>query len=610
MAEKAYLNFGVERDLPARFDGQITQSFYIPMRDGVRLAVDLILPKGLAPGEKIPALLSQSRYWRAFEMRAPFKWVLKPSILDPYFADFSPFFTGQGFAMVNLDVRGTGASFGVWPHPWHSDTLEDAREIVDWIIAQPWSNGKVGAHGISYLGTTAEMLVMLNHPAVKCVIPMFNHPDAFTDIAFPGGLFNDRFIKSWGYFDEILDQNILPDEFGILGKMLFLGVKPVDEDKDRKLLAAAVDEHKSNGNSHRMAQGVDFRDQATQNGAGAIDEMTVHHFKNKVSSSETVTCGWASWLDAGTADAAIRRFLTYDNARMAVIGAWEHGGRFNASPYRPPVGPGSPPLSGQWQEMKRFFDAYLSNTPGDTPAEKVLYYYTLGEEVWKMTHTWPPEGTESQRWYLSERHSLALEPPVQDNGQDAYDIDFEVDSGAYNRWWEMGVLDNKSVIYTDRSEIDRRLLTYTSPPLANDLEISGYPVIKLFITSTHDDGAFFIYLEDVAPDGQVTYITEGLLRAIHRKVSESEPPYKLQAPYHTFKQADALPLIPGEIAELHFGLQPTSALIKAGHSLRIAIAGHDKGTFLRIPAEGNPSITVSREATHASYIDLPVIQRG
>jgi uncharacterized protein len=99
------------------------------------------------------------------------------------------------------------------------------------------------------------------------------------------------------------------------------------------------------------------------------------------------------------------------------------------------------------------------------------------------------------------------------------------------------------------------------------------------------------------------------LRALHRKVSVEAPPYKLLVPYHSFKAKDAMPLGPGQVAELKFGLQPTSVLIKKGHRLRIAIAGADKNSFARIPAEGTPTISVARNRKNASWIELPVIRR-
>jgi predicted acyl esterase len=80
-------------------------------------------------------------------------------------------------------------------------------------------------------------------------------------------------------------------------------------------------------------------------------------------------------------------------------------------------------------------------------------------------------------------------------------------------------------------------------------------------------------------------------------------------PYHSFKQKDALPLVPGQTVELKFGLQPTSVLVRKGHRLRIAIAGHDKNTFARVPAEGIPTVTVARNRHHTSSIELPAVER-
>jgi len=104
--------FGTYEGAPPQYKGIAIQSQYITMRDGVKIAVDVVLPKNLPPGRRIPALLSQTRYWRAMELRSPFKWFLKPEDLNPDFKDFKPFFTGHGYALVFVDVRGTGASFG------------------------------------------------------------------------------------------------------------------------------------------------------------------------------------------------------------------------------------------------------------------------------------------------------------------------------------------------------------------------------------------------------------------------------------------------------------------------------------------------------------------
>ena len=601
--------FGSFKPPEPRYQGVSIKSFYIPMRDGVKIAIEVVLPENLPPGEKIPALLTQTRYWRAMELRAPFKWFLTPDQLTPDFKDFKPFFTSRGYAVVSVDVRGTGASFGTWPYPWPEDSVKDAAEIVDWIVKQPWSNGSIGGFGISYIGTTAELLPVVDNPAVKAVIPMFNHPDAYIDIAFPGGVLNERFIKDWGNFDHTLDQNIVPNEFGFLGGVMIKGVKPVDIEDGRQLLHEAVRAHAANGSVYQLARLVTYRDEHQPGFDNCVDDLTVNRYKDQIEGAGVPTFGFGSWMDAATADAVIRRFLTHDQAIRAVIGAWEHGGRYHASPYLPSDLPSDPRLPHQWAEMLRFFDCYLKKDDVGVSSQKVLYYYTMGEEKWKQTSIWPPEGTQTKRWYMTEEGSLSTDIPGGDSGSDTYTVDFKASTGAHNRWWEMSGITNQTVSYPDRSEAEPHLLTYTSPPLKEDMEITGYPVITLYAVSTEPDGVFYVYLEDVDESGCVTYVTEGLLRSIHRKVSTDKPPYELQVPYHSFTEADAMPMVPGEIAEITFGLLPTSVLIRQGHRIRISIAGHDAGTFVRIPQVGTPVITIGRNSQHASYIDLPVVTR-
>lgn len=150
-------------------------------------------------------------------------------------------------------------------------------------------------------------------------------------------------------------------------------------------------------------------------------------------------------------------------------------------------------------------------------------------------------------------------------------------------------------------------MTYTSDPLPRDLEITGQPVATLHVASTQEDGAFFVYLEDVAPDGTVRYLTEGMLRALHRKVADEAPPYEMVGPYHTFEREDGEPLVPGHVAVLEFEFMPLSVLVPAGHRLRIALAGADADTFRRIPEAGMPTISVHYGGERPSRVSLPVM---
>ena len=107
----------------------------------------------------------------------------------------------------------------------------------------------------------------------------------------------------------------------------------------------------------------------------------------------------------------------------------------------------------------------------------------------------------------------------------------------------------------------------------------------------------------------MTYLTEGELRALHRRISNEPVADKASGAvsYVHEERRDAAGA--GQIAELKFGLQPISVLVKKGHRLRVAIAGHDKETFIRIPAEGTPTIAVQRNSRAISMIELPVIKR-
>ncbi len=601
--------FGSPGSPPARYRGWVTRSVHVPMRDGVQLAADILLPRNLEPEARLPAIVAQTRYWRSPELRAPFKWLLEPSRLNPYVKDFIPFFTGQGYALVTVDVRGTGASYGHWPHPWPDESTHDVHDLAEWIVSQPWSNGRIGGYGVSYLGTTAELMAVPRHPAVRAVIPMFNHPDGYQDIALPGGIFHQRFIEAWGNFDHNLDHNIVPREFGTIGRLLMKGVKPVDGDKGRRLLRSAIADHATNGHAYRVGRELTFRDDSAPGKEITVDDTAVARYTNEISGSHTVSFGWGSWMDAGTADAVIRRFLTFDNAMRAAIGTWEHGGRFHASPYQSPDATPCPGLPGQYEEMLRFFDAHLKDADDDVANQKVLFYYTMGEERWHKTSVWPPVGVQMQRWYLGRERTLTRDAPSTETEADQFTVDFEASTGASNRWWEMAVFDNETVVYPNRAGAERHTLAYTSPAFERDVEITGYPVVTLHVTSTDTDGAFYAYLEDIDPTGRVTYVTEGQLRALHRKISSSPSPYELQVPHHTFRREDAEPLVPGDAAELSFGLHPTSVLIRKGHRVRVLIAGHDAGTFVRIPNTGTPTITIARNRTLASFIDIPMRER-
>lgn len=586
------------------YPGMGWSSQYVSMRDGVRLAVDVYLPKGLPTNVRLPAVLIQSRYWRTMEPRPPISWFVDDAErLMPVIGGMKAFFVRRGYVLVNIDLRGTGASFGKLRYPWDPICLQDAWDILEWIIAQPWSDGNVAGMGVSYLGTTAELLLATRHPAVKAVVPMYNHPDPYVDIAFPGGLFNQRFVYQWSQMDHYLDLNKIPPQLGILARTVIRSVRPVQG--DREILAEVVNEHRDNGNAYQIAYDVTYRDEYQPEVGVSVDQLAMHHHRQAILDSHVPSYGWASWLDAATAEGALRRFLDYPGADEVTIGAWCHGGPYQASPYRGVKDPISPPIEQQWADILRFFDRHLRGVVDESNGTRKVRYYTLGAEKWQSSPTWPPAEVKNQRWHLAANGALSKATPEDDSGLDEYQVDFQASTGLNNRWWELGAATNETVYYTNRAAQAERLLTYLTPVFEEGFEICGAPIIHLEVACSVADCAFFVYLEDVAPNGDVYYLTEGLLRTIHRRISAS-PPYPVLGPYHSFRQADALPLNPGEPSELLFSLLTISAWIEAGHRLRLGLAGHDEGTFPRLPGSGEVRWQVLRNSVHASWLDLPV----
>jgi uncharacterized protein len=162
-------------------------------------------------------------------------------------------------------------------------------------------------------------------------------------------------------------------------------------------------------------------------------------------------------------------------------------------------------------------------------------------------------------------------------------------------------------VYPDRAQVDQKLLVYDSAPLETDLEITGSPTLTVEMLSTTSDGAVHAYLEDVSPEGRVTYLDEGILRVIDRKeVDPKSLPYEPLGPAHSFLGKDAEPLTPGEPAKISLALYPTSVLLRKGHRIRLALAGADTSAFQRYRRNGRSIWAVYRETQRASFLDLPV----
>ncbi|MFE7724033.1 CocE/NonD family hydrolase [Nocardia rhizosphaerihabitans] len=307
---------------------------------------------------------------------------------------------------------------------------------------------------------------------------------------------------------------------------------------------------------------------------------------------------WAGWFDAGTAQGAVRRFVRQSNPMNVIIGPWGHGGEVHLDPLRSPDEAIPPAMTAQDANDFRFADACLT---GQIASEKgkVLHYYTLGEG-WKSTHMWPVPATR-RTWYMASGRRLATSP--DEVGFDSLEVDRSLGDTASKRWAQNGDLEFGG----DRRQFDAARLAYTSEPLTGDLEITGHPVIHLNISSTREDGGFFAYLEGVRPDEVSYYLTEGQLRASHRKVWPDSP-FSSFGPQQRHFRADAEPLTPGVPTAMSFTMHPISARLPAGHRLRVVVAGSDYPTFTNVPVDGTPPNLQFHRGPGGCKIDLPIIE--
>jgi putative CocE/NonD family hydrolase len=150
---------------------------------------------------------------------------------------------------------------------------------------------------------------------------------------------------------------------------------------------------------------------------------------------------------------------------------------------------------------------------------------------------------------------------------------------------------------------DEKGLIYTTQPLERAVEITGHPIVHLWISTEAPDLDLFVYLEQVAPDGRVAYVTEGNLRASHRALGEA-PFDNLGLPYHRSYEEDVAQMPVREPVELEFDLLPTSRLYLRGSRIRLRITCADADNFETPILHPAPEIQLQRNTRHVSFVDL------
>lgn len=628
---------------PMRYAGVRRSSHYVSMADGVSIAVELYLPEGLPVGATVPTILQQTRYFRAARLRRTARWLGLDEKLDQG-RPGREYFVRRGYAWVHVCARGSGASGGTRPYPWSAEEIADGAEVVAWIVAQPWSNGLVGATGVSYDGTAAEMLLTNGHPAVRAIVPRFSLYDAFEDVAFPGGVHLSWFTERWGQFNAALDGNdhaaaiagLIRHNLEAFGqhmsdggqrrrgagltrfarssragralhraaKLLTRGVAAVDG--DIAAIRRAVAAHAENYDVHSGAMRLRHRDDiglSDLRPGDSVDAFSPHIRAEALRTANAPIYSYSGWFDARYPNAAIRRFkeIRTPGSRL-ILGPWDHGGGQNGSPHS----------DNHWTafdhdyELFAFFEPILRREQV-TPAEPAVRYYTMGAEEWRSADTFPPAHVVP--------HVLTLQEAGGTDGgglrvgsservsETTVAFDPNLGTGSRSRWRTLlGLLAPVGATPPPPSGATRR--RFVGRPLADDLDVTGHPIATLWLASDTPDPAVFVYLEDEAPDGTVTVVTEGLLRLSHRgPLDRGADPLAL--PKRTYLAADAADMPLGEPVPVSIDLIATSYRFRAGHRVSLGIALGDAHHF-RPPTTDPHAVRIVHGGDYASRLVLPV----
>ena len=534
----------------------------VPMRDGVRLSANVFHPE--APG-RYPTIL----------VRTPYN---KGRDISPNYAPF----VAHGYAVVVQDVRGRYASEGVF-RPLEQEPA-DGNDTLNWIARQPWSDGKIGMLGGSYVGIVQWKVAVLNNPHLKAIFPAVSGCDDYRDRFYsPGGAFKLGQRLLW--MSENLRAPRYHPDFGQF--VLHLPLRTSD--------VAAT------GQVSDMFQ-------------EAVAHPSFDSFWKSISVREVLSqmhvpvFSVGGWFDNFVeSDLEAYRLLHQSSAvHRILIGPWPH----NKTIKLPGVdfGPDADvPLRGiqmQW------FDQFLKGR--DTPllSAAPVRVFLMGANRWLDEREWPPPA-HLERFYLQSRgraNSLAgdgklaaFAPGSEPADRFVFDPNDPVPTagGAVccnPKIFPWGPRDQRPV------EQRRDVLVYTTPPLRGDVEVVGPIRLVLYAATSAPDTDFTAKLVDVHPDGRAENLTDGLLRLRYRKSLDN-------------------PVLsePGKIAKITIDAGVTANVFQKGHAIRLEVSSSNFPRFDRNPNTGGTvadatelrkaSQTIYHDARRPSYMLLPVVPR-
>ncbi len=523
----------------------------MPMSDGVELAAVVARPD--APGE-FPAIIEYHPYRRLTRIEAG----VSESGYD-HRRHGPAWFARRGYAVVSFDVRGTGNSGGSSTDIYSERERRDGYEAVEWVAAQPWCSGAVGMWGMSYGGVVQWQVAAQRPPHLRTLVMGSSNTDVYLDWTHPGGSIRPYMFDS--YSPLMTACNFAPPDVEIAG--------PLWEQLWQERLESNVPW--GIGYISHPLQGSYWRERSLEPDYGRIEVPVLFW------------CGWADPYPTPI----LRAFSKLEVPRKILLGPWGH--------YWPEEALPGPRIDFR-HEMLKWYDRWLKEEETgvmDEPAvsifvrkykEPAAHMYLEDAGFWRSEEEWPPARNRDTPFYFHPGGELGREAPDRENSAREYTYNpaVGITAGIY---WGGGIM--PWAMPVDQRLDEALSLTWTTPPLERDLEVTGNPVAVLHVSSSAETAYFHVKLTDVAPDGTSKWLTDGGLLGTHRN-SHSSPE----------------PMEPGQIYELRIDMKYVSYLFEKGHRIRLSVAGADFQNAWPTPLPAVNSLHCGRD--HPSRVVLPL----
>ncbi|MBS4752918.1 CocE/NonD family hydrolase [Nocardioides sp. zg-ZUI104] len=534
-----------------------TSDLAIRMDDGVVLRGDLVRPAG-PDGQpvtgRLPVVLTITAYNKS---------VIGGGFASGLTGADSDYLVKRGYAQLTVDARGTGSSEGTWA-AFSEREGRDAAAVVEWAAAQPWSNGKVGMTGASYMGISQLFAAAHRPKGLKAIFPQVPAADVYRDVVASGGQIDVGFMPLW------------------MGLVTATGiVPPAITATDPASGIKALLEHLAGATTFTAP----LLAQAVLGGDPAFDgpfyrERSPIEVLDKVDVPTFLIGGEFDLFQRGT-PLVFERLQRNKVPTKLIFGPWDHlqgssGAEVGEAGY------------GTLAELQlRWFDRYLLGR--DTKLDQIpaLTYYEQGSGAWVQKAKWIDEDLSARSFALSGSSSVGGKAGALTTGTPSAGTSTVLPvpvTGLCTRsanQWTAGLpaaVARDLPCFTDNRLNDLGGLTFDTAPLSAPIRFQGPVNARLHVSTLTGDGMLSVAVEDVAPDGTVTRISGGWQTIAHRELDPRRSRYldgKLLQPFHPFTRAAKKPLAAGQVAPVDVEIFPTGAKIAEGHRLRIAVQAFD-----------------------------------